>query len=106
MPALLTTSDAVTNAAALVLESGEFKGGAGRDRADPRTGRVESGTAFAGWSGKAKSLSVNGIRKAAGTALRAAKPRGLRDVTVIFPDDHALSDEHLGGSAVRVDLAG
>src|SRR6202043_2413541 len=35
------------------------------------------------------------VRKAAGTAVRAAKPRGLRSVTIVFPEDHALSDDHL-----------
>jgi leucyl aminopeptidase len=35
------------------------------------------------------------VRKGAGTALRAAKPRSLRAMTIAFPEDQALSDEHL-----------
>ena len=45
--------------------------------------------------GKAKTLSIEAVRKGAGTAVRAAKPRGIRDVAIAFPEDHALSDEHL-----------
>jgi leucyl aminopeptidase len=45
--------------------------------------------------GKAKSLTANELRKAAGTAIRIARPRGLRDIAIAFPEDRALSDEHL-----------
>src|SRR6202042_687710 len=33
--------------------------------------------------------------KGAGAAIRAAKPRGIREMAIAFPEDHALSDEHL-----------
>jgi len=45
--------------------------------------------------GKAKTLSVDEVRKGAGTAVRAAKPRALKEISIAFPEDHALSDEHL-----------
>ncbi len=35
------------------------------------------------------------VRKGAGTAVRAAKPLGVRELAIAFPEDHALSDEHL-----------
>ena len=45
--------------------------------------------------GKAKTLSINEVRKGAGTAVRACKPRGVRELAIAFPEDRALSDEHL-----------
>ena len=45
--------------------------------------------------GKAKTLSVDEVRKGAGAAVRAAKPRGIREMAIAFPEDRALSDEHL-----------
>jgi leucyl aminopeptidase len=95
MPALLTTSDAVTNAAAQVLESGEFTAAQGEIVLIHSPAGLKAERLLLVGIGKAKNLSVNGVRKAAGTALRAAKPRGLQDVAVIFPEDYALSDEHL-----------
>jgi leucyl aminopeptidase len=44
--------------------------------------------------GKLKTLSVDEIRKAAGTAVRAAKPRAIRDMAIAFPEADAVSDEH------------
>ena len=46
-------------------------------------------------AGKAKKLSLGELRKAAGAAVRAAKARGVRDMAIAFPEDRALSDEHL-----------
>ena len=45
--------------------------------------------------GKAKKLSPNQVRKGAGVAVRFAKPRGLKEIAIAFPEDKALSDEHL-----------
>ena len=45
--------------------------------------------------GKAKSLTANELRKAAGAAIRMARPRGIRDIAIAFPEDRALADEHL-----------
>jgi leucyl aminopeptidase len=45
--------------------------------------------------GKAKTLSIDELRKGAGTAVRFAKPRSIREMAIAFPEDHALSDEHL-----------
>src|SRR4030081_499182 len=109
--ALLTTSDAVTDAAAKVLASGEFKAALGEKLLLHAPGGLKAERLLVVGLGKAKGLSVDEGRKGAGTAVRAAKPLGVREgagpavgaakplgvreLAVAFPEDHALSDEHL-----------
>jgi leucyl aminopeptidase len=95
LPALLTTSDSVTNAAAKVLESGEFKATLGETLLVHAPNGLKAERLLIVGMGKAKTLSVDEVRKAAGTAIRAAKPRGLREMAIAFPEELALSDEHL-----------
>ncbi|SNS49197.1 leucyl aminopeptidase [Granulicella rosea] len=95
LPALLTTSDAVTGAAQRALSSGEFKAGLGETLLLHAPAGVKADRLLVVGLGKVKNLSVNDIRKAAGAAVRAAKPRGIREVAIAFPEDRALSDEHL-----------
>ena len=95
MPALLTTSDAVADAAARIIASGEFKAGLGETLLlhDPNGLRAER-LLIVGL-GKASKLSLEVVRKGAGVAVRAAKPRGLRELAIAIPEDLALSDEPL-----------
>jgi leucyl aminopeptidase len=93
--ALLTTSDAVTNAAAKALASGEFAGTLGETLLLHAPNGLKAERLLVVGLGKAKTLSVEEVRKGAGVAVRAAKPRGIRQVAIAFPEDHALSDEHL-----------
>jgi leucyl aminopeptidase len=93
--ALLTTSDAVTNAAAKVLASGEFKATTGETLLLHAPGGLKAERLLIVGLGKVKSLSVDEVRKGAGTAVRAAKPLSVREMAIAFPEDHALSDEHL-----------
>ena len=95
MLALLTTSDAVTDAAAKVLASGEFKATSGETLLLHNPNGLKAERLLIVGLGKVKALSVDEIRKGAGTAVRAAKPRGVRGMAIAFPEDHALSDEHL-----------
>src|ERR1700737_34589 len=95
LPALLTTSDAVTDAAAKVLESGEFKATIGEALLLHAPNGLKAERLLIVGLGKAKTLSVDEVRKGAGTAVRAAKPLGVRELAIAFPEDHALSDEHL-----------
>ena len=46
--------------------------------------------------GKAKDLSLDRLRKGAGTAVRAAKSRCVRDLAIAFPEVAAGLDEHAG----------
>ena len=93
--ALLTTSDAVSNAAAAALASGEFKGTLGEQLLLHAPNGLKAQRLLIVGLGKAKTLSVDGVRKGAGTAVRSAKPRGMREMAIAFPEDHALDDEHM-----------
>jgi leucyl aminopeptidase len=95
MPALLTTSDAVTNAAAKVMASGEFKAELCETVLLHAPAGLKAERLLVIGLGKVGKLSIHEIRKGAGTAVRFAKPRGIRDVAIAFPEDHALSDEHM-----------
>jgi leucyl aminopeptidase len=95
LPALLTTSDAVTDAVAKVLASGEFEAGLGETLLLHAPSGLKAERLLIVGLGKAKALSVDALRKGAGTAVRFAKPRGIRVMAIAFPEDHALSDEHL-----------
>src|SRR6185437_16475876 len=95
LPALLSTSDPVTNAAEKVLASGEFKAAFGETLLLHAPGGLKAERLLLVGLGKATALSVNEVRRGAGIAVRTAKPRGLPQIAIIFPEDHALSDEHL-----------
>ena len=95
MLVLLTTSDAITNAAAKFIRSGEFKAGLGETMLLHGPSGLKAERLLIVGLGKAKTLSVDEVRKGAGAAVRAAKPRGVRELAIAFPEDHALSDEHL-----------
>src|SRR5690348_7829221 len=93
--ALLTTSDAVSNAAAAALASGEFKATLGEQLLLHAPSGLKAQRLLIVGLGKAKTLSVDEVRKGAGTAVRSAKPRGVREMAIAFPEDHALDDEHM-----------
>ncbi len=95
VPVLLTTSDAVTNAAAKVFATGEFKATLGETLLLHAPSGLKAERLLVVGLGKAKALNVSEIRKGAGAAVRAAKPRAIRELAIHFPEDHALSDEHL-----------
>src|SRR5215469_6139459 len=93
--ALLTTSDTVSNAAAAALGSGEFKATLGEHLLLHTPNGLKAQRLLIVGLGKAKVLSVEEVRKEAGAAVRSAKPRGVREMAIAFPEDHALDDEHM-----------
>jgi leucyl aminopeptidase len=95
MPVLLTTSNALTNAADRFMRSGEFKSALCETLLLHAPSGVKAERLLIIGLGKHKTLTVDEVRKGAGAAIRAAKPRGLREIAIAFPEDHALSDEHL-----------
>lgn len=95
IPVLLTTSDAVTNAAGRFVRSGEFKAGLCETMLLHAPAGLRAERLLVVGLGKVKRFSVDEVRKGAGAAVRAAKPRGIREMAIAFPEDHALSDEHL-----------
>ena len=95
LPALLTTSDAMTEAAGRFLTAGEFKAGLGEVLMLHAPGGLKAERLLVIGLGKAGALSVDAMRKGAGVAVRTAKAKAIREVAVAFPEDRALSDEHL-----------
>ena len=93
-PALLSTNDAIGRAAQSWLASGEFKATLGETMLLHAPAGVKAERLLIVGVGKAKSLSIHEVRKGAGTAVRFAKPRAVRELAIAFPDDKALSDEH------------
>jgi leucyl aminopeptidase len=95
LPALLTTSDDVTKAAARFLQAGEFKATLGEALLLHAPAGLKAERLLIVGLGKAKGLSADQVRQGAGTAVRAAKPRGVRELAIALPEDRALDDEHL-----------
>ncbi len=95
MPALLTTSDAVSQAAARFAASGEFKAALGEVLLLHAPAGLRAERLLIIGLGKSKSLTPDQVRKGAGAVVRALKPRAIREAAIAFPEDRALSDEHL-----------
>lgn len=94
-PALLTTSDALGAAAARWLGSGEFKATLGETLLLHAPANVRAERLLVVGLGKAGPLTAHEVRKGAGVAVRFAKPRGVRELALAFPEDRALADEHM-----------
>jgi leucyl aminopeptidase len=84
-PALLTGDEAVKKAAAAVLESGEFKAGANETLLLHGPAGLKATRLLIVGLGKAGKATAHAVRSAAGTAVRFAKPRGIRAVVVALP---------------------
>ena len=88
---LLTGVDAVSKAAASALASGEFKAKLGETLLLHAPAGLKSARLLVVGLGKAKSLKVDDVRKGAGAAVRAAKPRAIRELAILFPTHEALA---------------
>jgi leucyl aminopeptidase len=94
-PALLSASDPIAKAASPWLSSGEFKATLGETLLLHSPSGTQAQRLLIIGLGKANSLTIHELRKAAGVAIRFAKPRGLRDLAIAFPEDKALADERM-----------
>jgi leucyl aminopeptidase len=94
-PVLLSASGAIGSAAAAILTSGEFKAGLGETVLIHAPAGLAAERLLLVGLGKAKSLSLDELRKGGGTAIRAAKPRGLRDIAIAFPELSPISGTHV-----------
>jgi leucyl aminopeptidase len=101
-PTLLTTDAAVQAAAASVLSTGEYKAGANETvLLHAPVGLTAKRLLIVGL-GKLAKATVHSVRDAAGTAVRFAKPRGIREVTLALPENFAKgSAEALARAAVE-----
>lgn len=95
LPTLLTTSNAVSDAAKRFLAAGEFKAATGETLLLHAPHGLKADRLLIVGLGKAKNISTKQVRNGAGTAVRFAKTKFLREIAIAFPEDRALSDEAL-----------
>lgn len=95
LPTLLTTSDSISDAAKRFLTGGEFKATPGETLLLHAPAGLKAERLLIIGIGKAKSLAPRQVRIGAGTAVRSAKLKTIRDLAILFPEDRALSDEAL-----------
>ncbi|HEU5351684.1 MAG TPA: leucyl aminopeptidase [Terracidiphilus sp.] len=104
-PLLLTADAAVQAAAASVLSSGEFKAGTHETLLLHAPASLKARRLLLVGLGKQAKVTVHSVRIAAGTALRACKPRGLRELALILPEKleaplHAMARAAAEGAIV------
>jgi leucyl aminopeptidase len=85
-PILLASLKTVENAAKRLIESGEFKATLGEVVILHSPAGLKAERLLLVGLGKAKDFSLDRVRKGAGTAVRAAKPRSVRKLAISFPD--------------------
>jgi leucyl aminopeptidase len=85
-PVLLTADVAVMAAAEAVLASGEFKAAANETLLWHGPGGVAAKRLLIVGLGKQARVTVNSVRSAAGTAVRFAKPRAIRELVFALPE--------------------
>jgi leucyl aminopeptidase len=89
-PVLLTSDPAVQAAAASVLTSGEYRAGANETvLIHGPTGLAAKRLLIVGL-GKQARVTAHKVRNAAGTAVRFAKPRGIRELVFAIPEFESL----------------
>jgi len=91
-PSLLTADPAVQAAASAVLSTGEFKAGANETVLLHAPSGLAAKRLLLVGLGKQSKATVHKIREAAGTALRFAKPRGIRELALALPSSKSPLD--------------
>jgi leucyl aminopeptidase len=84
-PVLLVADPAVQAAVAAVLATGEFKASASETLLLHAPAGLKAKRLLIVGLGKQAKLSVDGVRNAAGVAVRFVKPRGIRELTFALP---------------------
>jgi len=102
-PALLTSDPAITAAVAGVLASGEFKAGANETLLLHAPAGLTAKRLLIVGLGKQAKATVHTVRNAAGTAVRFTKPRGIRELAFVLPqnDSKSLPPAGMGRAAVE-----
>jgi leucyl aminopeptidase len=100
-PFLLTSDTAVKAAAAAVLASGEYKAGANETLLLHAPAGLAAKRLLIVGLGKQAKATVHGVRNAAGTAVRFAKPRGIRELAFALPEAEALPTGPCARAAVE-----
>jgi len=90
LPTLLTADPTVLAATAMVIASGEFKAGANETLLLHTPVGLKARRLLLVGLGKTAGLTAQSVRNAAGTAVRFAKPRGIRQVVFALPETSHL----------------
>ena len=101
-PALLTNDAAVQAAAAAVLGTGEYKAGSNETVLLHAPAGIAAKRLLIVGLGKLAKATAHTVREAAGTAVRFAKPRAIREVVLALPANEGLG----GAAAVRAAVEG
>jgi leucyl aminopeptidase len=88
-PALLSASSAIATAAAPFLASGEFKATLGETLLLHAPAGLTAQRLLLVGLGKSSDFTPDKLRKGAGAAVRAAKPRAIREIAISFPETSA-----------------
>ena len=89
-PVLLTADEAVKAAAAAVLLSGEYKAGANETLLLHAPAGLKAKRLLIVGLGKQAKATFDKVRNTAGTAVRFAKPRGIRELVFALPELESL----------------
>src|SRR5215470_5233521 len=84
--ALLTSDEAIRNAASYVLSTGEFKAEASETLLLHAPEGLAAARLLIIGLAKAAKADPHAVRRAAGTAVRFAKPRGIRSLSILVPE--------------------
>lgn len=90
-PMLLTADAGVIAAAAAVLSSGEFKAGTNETLLLHGPAGLAAKRLLIVGLGKQTKATIHSVRNAAGTAVRFTKPRGIRELALVLPQDESKS---------------
>ena len=105
-PTLLTADAAVQAAAAEVLVTGEYKAGTNETVLIHAPAGLAAKRLLIVGLGKLAKVTVHGVREAAGTAVRFAKPRGIREVAFALPSSESLPHAVVPHAATRAAVEG
>ncbi len=100
-PTLLIADPSVQAAAAAVLASGEYKAGANETVLLHAPAGLAAKRLLIVGLGKLAKATVHSVRDAAGTAVRFAKPRGIRELVLALPSSEILPAATSGRAAVE-----
>jgi leucyl aminopeptidase len=89
-PTLMTVNPEIATAAQSILASGEFKAGVNETLLIHAPAGLKAKRLLVVGLGKKPKVTLNSVRQAAGTAVRFCKPRGLKDLVLVFPESELL----------------
>jgi leucyl aminopeptidase len=105
-PTVHTTDPAILAATATVLFSGEFKAGANETVLIHAPAGLAAKRLLIVGLGKTAKITIHSVRNAAGTAVRFAKPRGIRELVLALPTSENPTESLPLAPAARVATEG